>query len=239
MKNWTTQNGYKIFKITRLLACYLVLKGNFCLLVDSGHKRSFSRILKRIMRILGNQKSIDYLVLTHTHYDHSQNAAALQQHFHYKVIVHQNESDWLKKGFTPLPRGTFFLSDHLTAMGNKYVTHKYSYEPVEDFITITDAFDFGKDINIKLACTPGHTAGSVTVVVDDEIALAGDALFGQLRKSIYPPFADDRIELVRSWGLLLQTGCRLFLPGHGSEVKRSRLRTQYNLFRDRFPEGVI
>jgi len=59
--------------------------------------------------------------------------------------------------------------------------------------------------------------------VDDEIALVGDTLFGVLPRSVWPPFADDPARMVQSWGQLLETPCRLFLPGHGREIGRERL----------------
>lgn len=79
-----------------------------------------------------------------------------------------------------------------------------------------------------LVHTPGHTAGSVSLIVDDELALTGDTLFGVFRWSVYPPYASDAETMVRSWGKLLETKCSLFLPSHGTPIRRSLLKKDYD-----------
>ena len=75
--------------------------------------------------------------------------------------------------------------------------------------------------------TPGHSPGSASLIVDGQIALVGDTLLGTLPRSVFPPFADDPEEMIRSWGRLLRTGCTLFLPGHGWPITRDRLERQF------------
>jgi glyoxylase-like metal-dependent hydrolase (beta-lactamase superfamily II) len=75
--------------------------------------------------------------------------------------------------------------------------------------------------NAYILHTPGHSSGSVSIIVDDEIALVGDTMFGIFPWSVFPPFADDVKQMTESWGKLLETNCRLFLPGHGTANKRS------------------
>ena len=58
------------------------------------------------------------------------------------------------------------------------------------------------------------------VIVDNEIALVGDAMIGKFPGSIFPPFADNVPVLVSSWGKLLRTGSLLFLPSHGTQNNR-------------------
>lgn len=89
-----------------------------------------------------------------------------------------------------------------------------------DFL-VDSVFRFDDNgLNAYLLHTPGHTVGSMSLIVDDEIALVGDAMFGIFPNSIFPPFADDVKNLVNSWGKLLATGCKIFLPAHGSGSER-------------------
>jgi hydroxyacylglutathione hydrolase len=76
--------------------------------------------------------------------------------------------------------------------------------------------------------TPGHTTGSMSVIVDDEVALVGDTMFGVFKRSVFPPFADDVSEMIKSWGKLLNSNCKFFLPSHGREKSREQLMTVYN-----------
>jgi hydroxyacylglutathione hydrolase len=68
----------------------------------------------------------------------------------------------------------------------------------------------------------------MSLIVNDEIAICGDALFGVCRLCVLPPYLVDKEMLVRSWGKLLNTGCRLFLPSHGGAVSRERLQRAYD-----------
>jgi len=48
-------------------------------------------------------------------------------------------------------------------------------------------------------------------------------MLGICRNSIFPPFADNIRELLKSWEILLETECHLFLPGHGKAISRELL----------------
>ncbi len=68
----------------------------------------------------------------------------------------------------------------------------------------------------------------MSIVVDHELAIVGDAMFGVFGNSVYPPFADNPEIMIDSWGKLLSTGCSSFLPGHGNEISRELLEKQYS-----------
>ena len=87
-----------------------------------------------------------------------------------------------------------------------------------------------EEAGIRVMGSPGHSEDSVSILVDDEIALAGDALFGVFRNSVFPPFADDIVLMIRSWQKLLSTPCSVFLPGHGRPVSRALLESEYNKY---------
>ena len=68
----------------------------------------------------------------------------------------------------------------------------------------------------------------MSVIVDDDIALVGDAMTSYLPGSIFPQFADNKQQVILSWGRLLETNCRLFFPAHGEEITREKLLKNYN-----------
>jgi hypothetical protein len=47
---------------------------------------------------------------------------------------------------------------------------------------------------------------------------------------VYPPFALDPGLMVSNWKVLLDTGCRWFLPGHGGAISRERVEAQYRKY---------
>jgi len=60
------------------------------------------------------------------------------------------------------------------------------------------------------------------------MAFVGDTMFGIFPGSVFPPFAEDPRQLINSWGQLLDTGCSLFLPSHGSANTRELVQKEYH-----------
>lgn len=168
---------------------------------------------------------IGYLVLTHTHFDHCQNAAKLKSSGNCQIIVGQPEAIFAESGYTPLPKGVFLFTRIISTLGNWIGKAGFGYATIHPDILIQDETKL--DDRVKIVPTPGHSAGSISLILDNEIAIVGDALFGVFRNSVLPPFADDFTQTIKSWGTLLASGCRSFLPGHGTEIKRELLQHEF------------
>ena len=66
--------------------------------------------------------------------------------------------------------------------------------------------------------TPGHSPGSVSVLLDSGEAFVGDLAMNKfpLRRSAgLPIFADDTVQVIDSWRLLLRNGATTVYPAHG------------------------
>lgn len=228
MKTFQTKNG---FRVCRLISgrsnVFLVSKENKQILVDSSVQRNFKRIYKRLKK-MGISK-IDYLILTHSHFDHASNAGRIQTQYSAKVIIHQTEANFLSAGENPIPVGTNIITSIILRLMGNFFLLKFRYEPCVADILVNSAFQFQNfDSNISLIHTPGHTMGSMCLIIDDEIAIAGDTIFGIFKKSAFPPFAEDTALLFESWGKLLKTNCRCFLPSHGYAISRYHLKKEYH-----------
>ncbi len=223
MLNWKTTQGSKVHLLKiGITNCFLIVKNRTIFLVDTGQKR-FSKKLETQLAILLNHSPLDYLILTHTHYDHAENASMIKKIYSPNVIVHKNESLFLKEGYTKLPHGTNIITDIISGLGNQFAHHIGEYDPVESDIEINDSYIFEETPDIKIIHTPGHTLGSISIIIDNEIALVGDTLFGIFKNKILPPFADDKNGLFKSWAKLLNTPCKSFIPAHGKLIKRELL----------------
>ncbi len=228
MKTWETKSGYRI---ARVLAgrsnVFLISHGGKNILVDTSPGGRWKRLDAKLHK-LGIER-LDALVLTHAHYDHAGNAARLQEKYEAKVIVHIAEGPCLAKGENIGTHGTNALTRLIIASLGKLFARRLHYEPCRSDIQVDPSFDL-REFGFKAYAlhTPGHTAGSLSVIVDDEIALVGDAMFGVFPGSVFPPYAEDAGQLVASWGRLLATHCRLFLPAHGSANSRQLVAKDYN-----------
>ena len=77
--------------------------------------------------------------------------------------------------------------------------------------------------------TPGHTAGSLSILLPDGSAFAGDLAFNVFPWGgpIFPPFADDVTRLLESWNLLLARAAKTIYPGRGKPFPAAALRQAY------------
>jgi glyoxylase-like metal-dependent hydrolase (beta-lactamase superfamily II) len=102
------------------------------------------------------------------------------------------------------------------------------YPPTCPDISFDDYLDLSTiGLRAYLLHTPGHSIGSSSLIIDDEIALVGDTLYGGFPNSALPPFADDPALLMQSWEKLLDAGCKLYLPSHGKAILRVVLERDY------------
>jgi glyoxylase-like metal-dependent hydrolase (beta-lactamase superfamily II) len=227
MRSWNLTNGYKIYKVlTNRCNTYLIAtpKGN--LLIDTGLKRYRKKLIKSINSLDLTNTKIDFLILTHTHFDHCQNARFLKKTFNCQIIIGEPEKEFAQKGYTPAPRGTNWLTNMISKLGNSVGKNVLCYETFEaDFTEKTINFK-GLGFDIDVLNTPGHSSGSISIIVNKETALVGDTMFGVFKNSIFPPFADNKNELFGSWKKLLDSGCNLFLPGHGGEINRELVKKE-------------
>jgi hydroxyacylglutathione hydrolase len=223
------QNQNRITTIPMMTSnAYVVANGHKAILIDCGMKRKEKKIIAALTKMQLAPQDIQLIILTHTHYDHAGSIAALQQITGAKILVHQAEAACLEQGYCAFPKGTMWFPKIMSAIGNamnKWVGH---YAPVVPEIAIAKKFDL-KPFGIDGYClpTPGHTAGSLTVIIEDNHAIVGDTLFNIFKKSVFPAYANDQEELLKSWKKLLEIGCEHFYPGHGKPFTRERLQKTY------------
>lgn len=228
MQSWTTKGGYRICRVLGGRGnAYAIAHDGRLLLVDTGRTNRWGA-LRRGIDALSAHNSPAILILTHTHFDHAENAARLRQTYQLQITVHRSEAAYLLTGDSPLPRGSILPTRWLMRWGARMAQPFFRYAGVQAELPIGERYDlqpFG--FNAYLVHTPGHTCGSVSLIIDDEIACVGDTLFGVVPGNVFPPFADDIPTLIRSWRKLLDTPCRIFLPGHGGAIERALLQHAY------------
>jgi glyoxylase-like metal-dependent hydrolase (beta-lactamase superfamily II) len=139
------------------------------------------------------------------------------------------EAESLAKGYTKAPRGTNYLTDFISFLGSKF-PKILSYQAVKADITVKDSYTIPEAEEIQLFLSPGHTDGSLSIIIDDSIILSGDNLFGMIPGRVYPPFADDKKQLIHAWEKYLNTNANIFLPGHGKPIKKSLLEKQWKKY---------
>lgn len=210
---------------------YLIKNGERSILVDSGNRKKSGKILKEIQKHDINPADIAAILLTHAHYDHAGSLSELKKMTGAKVYAHEAEEKLLRTGLSGLPNGTSPFFRFLVGLGRTFLKKLGAFEPVEPDVLVGDKYDLSEfGLNAYILPTPGHTGGSVSLILNDTYAFIGDTAFNIRKKSVYPPFANDEKLLIHSWKTLLSTGAEYFYPGHGNMFTRNRLLENYRTF---------
>lgn len=221
MRSWTTSSGYKISKILSARSnVFLLRNSQSAVLIDTSAGFMWNTLQRNLDRI--GIDRIDLLILTHSHFDHAANAHKIKEKYNAQVIIHDSEAGYLLTGTNILPVGTNPITVFIVRMFDRQFISFARYQPCKADLAVDSNYDLsGYGFHAYLMHTPGHTKGSLSLIIDNEIAIVGDTMFGILPWTIFPPFASDTRQMVNSWEKLLNTKCTLFLPSHGSANKRS------------------
>jgi hydroxyacylglutathione hydrolase len=227
MKKFQTQSGYTIIQILSGRSnVFLLTNGIRNILIDTSSKRHWNKLEKRLTGL--DIHHIDILILTHTHFDHAANANRIKRKYNALVFLHEKEASYLASGCNIIPAGTNIITRSIITLFANRVFSRLSYDPCQPDVLVGSSLDLKEfGFNAYIIHTPGHTEGSISLIVDNEIAIVGDTMFGISRWSVFPPFANDIIKMIESWGKLLETGCLLFIPAHGTANTRALVQKDF------------
>jgi glyoxylase-like metal-dependent hydrolase (beta-lactamase superfamily II) len=208
--------------------CFLISNGKKNLLVDTSVTNEWEKLKNEIDKLYNNGGRLDAVILTHVHFDHVSNVSKIKDIFNPPIIGHKDEKKFLNQGSRPLPKGTLFHTKIITDLIGEKILPIHEFQSCDFDILVNNRYDLNEfGFNAYIMNTPGHTIGSISIIIEDEIAIVGDTMVGVLNNTIYPPFADEPEMLPLSWEMLLNTGCERFIPSHGSENSRKILKENY------------
>lgn len=237
MKAWTTFEGSTILRLlSGRCNVFAVVAGGGFLLVDTGKASRRAALYRGIDGLLRAGNRFAALLLTHAHFDHAGNAAAVAERYHVPVYSAGNEIDFLALGMNPPIRGVMGLAQLVNRIPPERAARLLRYPPVSGAkALIPGAMASLGFPGVSALPTPGHTAGSFSFIVDNQFALVGDAMHGVFPGNARPPFAQDEAGLLIGWRKLLESGCGLFFPAHGLPRKRDLVLKQYGTLTGQLP----
>lgn len=219
----------KIMRIMTANSPLLISSGSTNMMVDSGLKKNWGSIQKSLDNTLtgGN---LDYLIITHAHYNCVENAAAIKEKYSPKVIIHKNEASYLKDGVSsPLAAWAYKKGAKI----NDCPSTKHYFDSIEPDILVNDELSLVPyGINGWIIATPGHSVGSISIILGD-IALTGDALSG-MKKKPYAKSINVASQIAEStWQKLISFDLKRYIPMHGNvEYAANDIKSLYNGYRE-------
>ncbi|KUG04182.1 metallo-beta-lactamase superfamily hydrolase [hydrocarbon metagenome] len=195
--------------------CYLIKGYRGYIMIDAGSLRKEKLFLALLAKQHISPQDIDLIIITHAHFDHIGSLAGIKRMCSCPVLAHPVEARIMREGEIVIPPGTNMLGSAVSFLG-KRVRPLLAFEPVESEITIDCQYDLGEfGIKGKILPTPGHTIGSLSVLLTNGNALVGDLAANLTGLSVYPPFAEMPAEIYSSWGSILRHGGVNIFPAHG------------------------
>jgi len=194
-------------------------------LVDVSRKWCTERIIKGIKEARCLLKQISLIILTHSHYDHVEGLKELKKHLpNAEVLIHEKEAAYLTKGDFKMPKGSWFFSRAASWVGRKLKNGRdwYKYDGVKPNLVMRTSQEKlpGFPEGCFILHTPGHSDGSISVVLDNGEAIVGDTMYNRLWGWLrnYASFNDNLDMVFKQWQALLDNGCVWFYPGHGTRI---------------------
>ncbi|MGE5449802.1 MAG: MBL fold metallo-hydrolase [Methanomassiliicoccales archaeon] len=202
---------------------YLITGEEGYILVDAGEPGLTAKFKRIIGRWGIKPNTIRLLVITHAHYDHVGSLAEIKQWCDCPVLIHPYEEEILRQARIVIPPGTKVAGKVMSKVGS-LLRPFMKFPACHGDLLVTERYSlhsFGLD-GIVLP-TPGHTQGSLSVVLASGEAMVGDLAMNFLGQDTFPIFGDDRQQIKQSGDLVKGEGVRIVYPAHGGAFPISRL----------------
>ncbi|MBI3407491.1 MAG: MBL fold metallo-hydrolase [Planctomycetes bacterium] len=205
-----------------------LLRDSRPILVDTGRPHEGPRIVAALEREGVKLTDLALILHTHGHWDHCGSTWRLKQGAPaVPVVIHEGDAEKMNTGSNGILRPTC-----LTArLAKPFLDRRFP--PVEPDIVITSEFSLSAfGVDARIIHTPGHTAGSISVLTGEGDAIVGDLLMGgylggRILRHVptYHYFAEDFAMLRSSLERLVRehAPARIY-AGHGGPLSCERIR---------------
>jgi len=195
------------------------VRGEGVISIDGGDPHKIANFKEGIEKISIKPEEIQLIVLTHGHWDHIGSAKDIKALTGANILLHKRDMHFLDEAYPSQPPG-------FTTWGKIIITLLKLYSPLIRIPTFeVDIVAGDEEISLveygipgKVIHTPGHSWGSVSVLLDSGEAFVGDLamnMFPMRLKPGLPIFGDDTLIVKNSWQKLLDMGAKTVYPAHG------------------------
>jgi hydroxyacylglutathione hydrolase len=232
----------------KVVNAHLLIGTEGCVLVDAGLPGSTLKVEKVLLKQGLAFADVKAIVITHAHVDHAGGATELREKTRAPIIAHQEDLPYYnqEKPMTFCPTGKVGRYFFKTPFPHQRYT---AFEP-DIMLSGNETFDLSSfGVAGMVRHTPGHTAGSLSVELENNEAMVGDLvasgiLIGgvcRIGHAIQPPFEDDTLAVATELLRLLDGGVERFYLGHGGplDAREVRRHAENLLEISRQPQGAM
>jgi hydroxyacylglutathione hydrolase len=218
-----------ILQIPLGLSNAFLIRGERAVLVDSGRPKDVPKIIAALKRENLAVEDLSLILHSHGHWDHCGGTAELKAMTRAPVAIHRGDSDNLRRGHNGRLRATcltgFLLKPFLSP----------GFPAAQPDVILEEETDLrAYGIDARAVSTPGHSAGSISVITADKEIIVGDLLMGgywggklwRSRPNLHY-YADDLPTLYASLRRVMELSPARVFVGHGGPLMLEAIRRRF------------
>ncbi|EFK10868.1 metallo-beta-lactamase domain protein [delta proteobacterium NaphS2] len=196
-----------------------IVQGEGTILIDGGAPKNSGRFVAACEKLSLKPETVALIVLTHGHWDHIGSAAEIKEITGAQIAMHRDEKDCLEKSRILTPPGVTLWGKLFVRIMALFLPRIHVPKSTVDVVLDDEErslADYG--IPGSVLATPGHSKGSVSVLLNTGEAFVGDLAMSGFPLRVRPglPILAENMEEVRkSWKRLLSKGAKRVYPAHG------------------------
>ena len=208
-----------VYQITHRAVNVIVIAEEELTLIDTGWRRSFSRVISFVYSLGRSPEEITHIIITHNHLDHVGGLAGLRKFTPAKVAIHKADiGDINSKSANPR-----FIRKLLGTYPFSPLRPMFYLKPSEVDIQLEGGEVFRPLGGLRVIHTPGHTPGSISLFSPQKkLLIVGDALGHRFKILRLPPklVCSDLPQAVDSVKRIAQLDFDILCFGHGKPLTR-------------------